>query len=258
MAKLFIKGYPLGDVKGILFDKDGTLSNSEHHLIQLAELRIEQAVNFFEQKKFCRSKLTKLQELLSAAYGITNGQLSPGGTLAIASKDHNLISTATVLCILGESWPSSIEIANIIFNRVNSLENQGPQQMLKRNLLPGVFKMLGTLQEAKVLCALISNDTKEGIKSFLEKNNLENKITTFWSAEDHPAKPDPAAVIKLCKALMLEPSECALIGDADSDLQMAHKAGIGIVLGYTSGWTQPAQLTAHQHLIKHWDDLTIQ
>ena len=48
MAKLFIKGNPLGNVQGVLFDKDGTLSNSENHLMQLAELRIQQAVNFFQ------------------------------------------------------------------------------------------------------------------------------------------------------------------------------------------------------------------
>ena len=39
-------------------------------------------------------------------------------------------------------------------------------------------------------------------------------------------KPDPGDVRGLCKQLNLDPSQCALSGDADSDLLMARRAGI--------------------------------
>ena len=80
----------------------------------------------------------------------------------------------------------------------------------------------------------------------------------FWSADDSPAKPDPAAVEELCKTLGLHPSECALIGDADSDLTMARQSGIGITLGYTGGWSKKPNLTEHEYLINNWNELTIE
>ena len=46
MVKLLIRNIPVGIIKAIIFDKDGTLSNSEEHLIELAKTRI----NFSENK----------------------------------------------------------------------------------------------------------------------------------------------------------------------------------------------------------------
>ena len=43
MPQLILKGIPIGEVKGVLFDKDGTLSNSENYLKELAFLRINEA-----------------------------------------------------------------------------------------------------------------------------------------------------------------------------------------------------------------------
>ena len=55
----------------------------------------------------------------------------------------------------------------------------------------------------------------------------------------------------------LAPAHCALIGDADSDLQMARQAGIGLSLGYMAGWNQPPKLTNYHYLIHHWNDLVV-
>ena len=43
MPTLFLRGDPIGIIKGVLFDKDGTLSNSEEHLLHLAKLRVQEA-----------------------------------------------------------------------------------------------------------------------------------------------------------------------------------------------------------------------
>jgi phosphoglycolate phosphatase len=48
-----------------------------------------------------------------------------------------------------------------------------------------------------------------------------------------------------------------LIGDADTDLMMARQAGVGVTLGYVAGWHREPTLTAHEHLISHWSDLTV-
>ncbi|MFL0757738.1 MAG: HAD family hydrolase [Prochlorococcus sp.] len=257
MAQLLLKEKPIATIQGVLFDKDGTLSHSEPNLVDLATGRIDQAVQRFHGGHLNVNEVSQLKKLLSAAYGVNSRGIHPGGTIAVASRNQNLISTATVFCLLGESWPQALALADEIFAAVDARQDQAPSTAETRPLLPGVISLLQSLRTAGVICAVISNDTSSGIKSFLSQNNLHDSITEIWSAEHQPAKPNPDAVKALCKLIKLAPAQCALIGDADSDLQMARQAGIGISLGFMAGWNQPPILTAHQHLIHHWDDLTV-
>ena len=50
MAQLLLKGHPIGNFQGVLFDKDGTLSDSEPHLLALADARINKAVQVAQQQ----------------------------------------------------------------------------------------------------------------------------------------------------------------------------------------------------------------
>ena len=79
----------------------------------------------------------------------------------------------------------------------------------------------------------------------------------IWSADDHPCKPDPQAVLELCNRLGLPPQRCALVGDAETDLQMAPEAGIGGVIGFTGGWKSAPKLPSAQHLLHSWDHLSV-
>ena len=76
------------------------------------------------------------------------------------------------------------------------------------------------------------------------------------SSDKNPTKPNPDAVKKLCKALGLKPTDCALIGDSDTDLKMARQAGIKSAIGYISGWKIKPKLSYQQELISNWKDLT--
>ena len=53
--------------------------------------------------------------------------------------------------------------------------------------------------------------------------------------EGVPTKPDPTAVWQVCRALGVEPSECAFVGDSDVDMHTAIHAGclpVGVEWGY--------------------------
>ena len=38
---------------------------------------------------------------------------------------------------------------------------------------------------------------------------------------------------------------------------MARRAGIGLSLGYVAGWTRSPNLTHHEKIISHWEDLEV-
>ena len=104
----------------------------------------------------------------------------------------------------------------------------------------------------------MTNDTQAGIEEFIYSNKLEGIFDYLWSAENKPSKPNPKAVIELCKKMNLNPSECALISDADTDLKMAKEADVPIIIGFTGGWKNPPTLTEKQFIIEKLNELNIQ
>ena len=118
---------------------------------------------------------------------------------------------------------------------------------------------LEQLRSASVVCAVISNDDVAGIEHFLASHHLEPYFQAIWSAEHRPRKPDPAAVHGLCDQLGVSAADCALIGDANSDLRMAVAAGIPhrLALGYTAAWSTPPPLAESHPRVHHWRELSL-
>ena len=259
MAELLIRNCSVGFIKAIIFDKDGTLSNSEQYLLELAKIRIEFTIAKFKKLKINNFKIFILRNLLNSVYGIKNETLSANGCLAIASKEQNILSTATIINLFGFDWFKSISMTQTIFDEVDILLSKNKEDIQKkRTLISGAFDLLVALKNNGVSIALMTNDTQTGIKEFIYSNKLEGMFDYLWSAENKPSKPNPKAVIELCKRMRINPSECALISDADTDLQMAKEADLPIIVGFTGGWKHPPTLTEKQFIIEKLNELNIQ
>ena len=194
MAHLSLRGHSLGLIQGVLFDKDGTLSHSEPHLIQLADARTEEIIRVFASRGASSDVQAELQGLIKRAMGRCDSGLIPDGTLAVASRQHNLLSIATIFCLFDLSWPQALVLAEEIFDTVDRLHKQSPTKASSRTPLPYSKELLNELHSAGVVCAVISNDTHHGIEQFLHDHGLSQFITGIWSADDTPCKPNPGAV----------------------------------------------------------------
>ncbi|MFQ6539958.1 MULTISPECIES: HAD family hydrolase [Aphanothece] len=255
MALLLLSGQPIGEVEAVLFDKDGTLSISEPMLHALAKARVFHCGQLLaEHHPWVGSAgHHELKDLLERAYGLDGEAINPAGTTAVASREHNLISTATALSQVGLGWPEALELSQRVFSATDSLHGQGS---LHRPLATeGLHDLVDQLARASVRCAVISNDEVRGIEAFLDSQAIRQHFQALWSAEHTPRKPDPAAVHALCDELGVAPARCALIGDANSDLLMARQAGVGVVLGYVAGWRSPPPLDPSFPQLRQWADL---
>ena len=258
MAELLIRNSSVGLIKAIIFDKDGTLSNSEEYLLELAKTRIEFSENKFKELKINHLKIYLLKRLLISIYGLKKNYLSADASLAIASREQNIISTATIFSLFNFDWFKSISIVQEIFEEVDIfLSNKKDDIQNPRTLISGALDLLVSLKKQGVHIALMTNDTQAGIEQFICKNKLEGIFDYLWSAENKPSKPNPEAVIELCKKMNLQPSDCALISDADTDLRMAKKANLPISIGFTGGWRNPPYLTEKQFLVENLNELSI-
>jgi phosphoglycolate phosphatase len=285
-------GWPEGPAipfQAVLFDKDGTLSHSEPMLLRLARSRIDQCLALLDARSgspsidaMISAASTEISpdhgeagnspgfpwpgddtdslgstgrgalvDLLRRAYGIEGHGLHPGGITAVAARDHNLIATATALSQVGVIWPDALAIAEAAFEATDGLAaGEGLPEPT-----PGLAALLNRLSQAGLVCAVISNDHRQGIRSFLERHELTDRFAAIWSADDHPRKPSAGAVRGLCELLGIPPGRCALIGDAASDLRMARAAGVPVALGYRSGWQLPPGLDPGTVCLEHWDEL---
>ena len=258
MPQLSIRGKFIGSIDCVLFDKDGTLVNSEQSLLGLVSLRIEEAIRIYKKENLLPNSFKEFKKSLNTVYGITEGHVNPNGSIAIGSRDHNLISTASIFCLYGKDWSKSIQIANEIFEYADQRNSLKTSKQKQRLIEPGVLNLIQTLKKNKVTLGLISNDNKLGIETFLSENKLSDFFDYCWSSEDYPTKSNPKSIEKLCKILRVRTSQCALISDSDTDLLIAKKNGIQIRLGYIAGWSTKPQIYEHDHLINHWDELNIQ
>ncbi len=259
MSELLIRNSSAGLIKAIIFDKDGTLSNSEEYLLELAQTRILFSENKFKELKINKPKIFLLRRLLASIFGLKKNSLSANSSLAIASREQNVISTATIFTLFGLNWFTSLSISQKVFDEVDIfLSNQKENIQAPKTLISGALDLLVSLKRNGVSIALMTNDTQAGTEEFIYGNKLEGIFDYLWTAEDRPSKPNPKAVIELCKKMNLNPSDCALVSDADTDLRMAKEADIAIVIGFTGGWKNPPSLTEKQFLIQKLNEIKIQ
>ena len=262
MAHLLLRGEPIGDpdqpIRAVLFDKDGTLSISEPMLHALAEARVFHCHRLLEahHPELAGGVLHELDDLLRRAYGLMASGMHPAGTTAVASRQQNLISTATVLTQVGLGWPEALALGEAVFAATDGLHGTGSAH--KPMATDGLHDLVERLTAAGLRCAVISNDEVAGIEAFLRGQGIERHFQTCWSAEHTPRKPDPEAVHALCQELGVPASACALIGDANSDLRMARSAGVPVVLGYTAAWSRRPPLDPSFPQLHHWNELTVQ
>ena len=259
MVLLSLRGLPLpcGDrqLEAVLFDKDGTISHSEPMLVALAQARVFHCLALADLATDDPERHRDLGDLLHRAYGLASEGVHPAGTMAVASRDQNLVATATALVQVGLGWPEALAMAEAVFARTDALHGQGSEQWPAPTA--GLRPLLESLRLAGVRCAVISNDHIDGIEAFLAAHDLVSYVQAIWSAEHQPRKPDPAAVHGLCAELGVAVESCALIGDANSDLRMARAAGVPVVLGYRAGWRRPVDLDDSFLQLDHWKELAV-
>jgi phosphoglycolate phosphatase len=239
----------------MLFDKDGTISHSEPMLQILATERLRHCLHLAAPHLTQPPRLAELPDLLARAYGLGAEGIDPAGATAVACREHNLIATATALAQAGLGWPDALALSEQVFAQTDTLHGQG--SAARPQPTPGLETLLASLRRAGIACAVISNDDEAGIRSFLAAHGLQDHLPWVWSADHRPLKPNPGAVLALCRAMGVAPRGCALVGDANSDLRMARAAEVPVVLGYRSGWRKPPPLEADTPHIHHWSDLQV-
>ena len=207
----------MAEIKGILFDKDGTLVDFEKTWYALAELMAMHAAG--DDRALADVLMQK------AGYDYENRGFKADSVFA-AGTNADIVS----LWYPEADDPRRRELIKF-FDSFTA--EQGALQSVP---LPGSRDVIAKLHAQGFRLGIATNDSTGGA----EKTLLALGIAQMFDAAygyDAVANPKPApdTIVAFCDMTGLKPSEIAMVGDNRHDLEMAKAGGAGLAVGVLSG-----------------------
>ncbi|MBF2027716.1 MAG: HAD family hydrolase [Oscillatoriales cyanobacterium C42_A2020_001] len=232
------------NIQAIIFDKDGTLADSQDFLRSLGQRRA----------RLVDARIPGVQEPLLLAFGWESDRLNPAGLLAVGTRTENEIAAAAYIAETGRDWMESLETARSAFAEAD--------QVFKRKadhtpLFEGVLPFLQTLAGKGVKMAIASSDTTPNILDFIDRYDLNSLIQAAIGSTFGFSKPDPRLMLKLCEKMNVSPAATLVIGDSTADFEMARSAGAAGCLGVSWGRNDVTYLKKADSFVQTFADMGI-
>ncbi len=242
MATIQCKQRTFANIEAIIFDKDGTLEDSEAYLRNLGQKR----------SRIIDAQLPGTGEPLLMAFGINGNTLDPTGLLAVGSRHETEIAAAAYIAETGKGWLESLEIARRAFTEADSFIGTAPSP-----LFVGSLEVLKYLSQAGLKLGILSAASTERVRNFVQTHQLSDYIQLqMGTTTGGISKPNPALYIQACQAIGIEPSKTLMVGDSIGDISMARAAGAGGCIGIC--WSQnAAHLNSADVTINHLEEIKL-
>ncbi|WHZ57417.1 HAD family hydrolase [Metabacillus hrfriensis] len=223
------------EIKGILFDKDGTLLQFREIWIQISYEIIDELLNRIEDKGN-----TTLKEKLCHAIGLRNGIVDEKGYLACGT---------------------SLDMADA-FNKILPKDMPHLHQWLSERLLAKTKEHIDKIKPVCDLSLLFSSLTHKGIiagiataddyettKLCLQQLGILNDVQFLGTADLYKKKPFPDVVEEFCKKFHLKKEEVVIVGDTIIDMQLAKNSSARFGVGVLSGVGSYQELYQLAHFV---------
>jgi len=228
----------------VLFDKDGTLADTESFLKSVGQKR----------SRLIDAKIPGVQEPLLMAFGLEGDQLNAAGLLAVGTRREAEIAAAAYVAETGRNWVEALEIASTAFAEA--------EQYLQRKadhtpLIQGALEVLKTLAMSGLKLGILSSDTTVNVEDFVQKYQLATYVELRMGTDAGPSKPNPLLFYQACDTLNVTPQVTLMVGDSRADVAMARAAGAAGCIGVTWGWRSPPSLVDADIAIHRLDEIQI-
>jgi phosphoglycolate phosphatase len=211
-------------IKGILFDKDGTLVDFNATWFAVADLMAMEAA------EGDRGKADGLLDV--AGYDFAAKRFKADSVFA-AGTNRDIV----------ELWfprlsPAGQMDALSRFNEITAV--QGSRMAVA---LPGMAQALAALHARPYRLGVATNDSTAGCEKTLSALGIAQLFIAAYGydAVANP-KPAPDTIVAFCDLTGLKASEVAMVGDNRHDLEMARAGGCGLAVGVLSGTGTRASL----------------
>lgn len=123
-------------------------------------------------------------------------------------------------------------------------------------LYDGILEVLDHLEGEGWLLGVATGKSMRGLLAVLEAHDLRQRFTTLQTADGHPGKPHPSMIDVALAESGVEREQAVMIGDTSYDMLMARNArvpGIGVAWGYHP--VPDLQEAGARHMAEHPRDL---
>jgi len=90
----------------------------------------------------------------------------------------------------------------------------------------GALSVLDTMRQRGMLLAVATGKSRRGLKMVLQQHGLEKYFDATRCADETASKPDPLMLDEILQSLSVAPEQAVMIGDTEYDMDMAVSAGI--------------------------------
>ena len=233
------------NIEAVIFDKDGTLEDSQAYL---RELGIKRA-------RLIDAQIPGIGEPLLMAFGMQNNQLNPAGLMAVGSRHENEIAAAAYIAETGRSWFESLAIARSSFADADQYcqpdANSSP-------MFAGSLDVIQTLSDAGLKIAILSAASTPSVERFVREHQLSPYLSLLMGAEQGLTKPNPVFFLKACEALGVKPEAALMVGDSQGDMEMSKKANAAGAIRICWGKSPKAHLEKADVIISHLDQIQVE
>ncbi len=218
MVTLQCKNVTFSNIQAILFDKNGTLEDSDAYLRALAQ----------KGARIIDAQIPGIGEPLLMAFGVSGDTLDPAGLMAVASRRETETAAAAYIAETGRGWFESLTIARKALAEAEKYMSKTPSP-----LFAGTLEVLQSLSQAGLKLGILSAATTYEVRNFVQHHQLSDRIQVEMGVDEGPSKPDPILFLQACQALGVEPSATLMVGDSVGDMQMARNAKAAGCIGIT-------------------------
>lgn len=227
----------------IIFDKDGTLLDFDQMwggwALEIAR-RLEGASG------------KPLIDLLARSWGFDpiTKHVEPDGELAGKTLAYLHDLTLNTLRSDGFSGDAAARVVAAAWHLPDSMSLVRPISNLQ--------SLFSNLHSLNIKIAIATLDDRAPTQTTFTELGVLKYVDALVCADDSvELKPAPDMILKVCDDLNIHPTQCAMIGDSVSDLQMGRNAGVGITVGVLTGLSNAEKLKPFaDHIISSIKDLT--
>lgn len=211
-------------IKGILFDKDGTLLDFDATWTPVLQQAAMAAAG--HDRALARILLAV------GGFDIETGKTAPNSLLAAGNTVE-----------IAEAWAEHLPMADLSFliEELDRIFQEGG--LLNAAPVTELEPLFRRLKERGLALGLATSDSQVAAEATLKRFAVLSHMD-FVAGYDsgHGYKPEPGMFLAFCAACGLAPCEAAMVGDNLHDLQMGKAAGAGALIGVLTGSGTQEQL----------------